>query len=124
MIYFIFTKIGNYLIGDNFSADILLSLVVLPSILILKRCGEILAPYTVSVSLSDNTISVKHGFLTTFEDSLNLRTVENIEVVTSVFGKVLDYATLRVYTYGSWVEIPNVKSPSKLKERIELISAP
>jgi len=76
------------------------------------------------VSLSDNTISVKHGFLTTFEDSLNLRTVENIEVVTSVFGKVLDYATLRVYTYGSWVEIPNVKSPSKLKERIELISAP
>ena len=121
LVYVVFKEIGEYLIGKGFSSDILLSLVVLPSILVLKSCGSILEPYFVKVSLVGGTISVSQGILTTFEDSLSLKTVENIEVITTVLGKWLNYATLRVYAYGSWVVVPNVKNAQVLKCRIEKI---
>ncbi len=121
LMYLLFKEIGEYLIGENFSKDVLLSLVVLPSILVLKSVGEVFEPYFVEVSLSDETLSVKQGILTTFEDSLSLKNVENIEVITTVLGKYLNYATLRVYAYGSWVVVPNVKNAEALKEKIEQI---
>jgi hypothetical protein len=119
LVYLIFKKIGEYLIGDSFSGDILLSLVVLPSILVLKDIDTIIEPYFVSVFLKDEKILVKQGIFTTSEDSLSLKTVENIEVVTTILGKWMNYSTLRVYAYGSWIEIPNVKDAQVLKKKIE-----
>jgi uncharacterized membrane protein YdbT with pleckstrin-like domain len=121
LVYLIFKAIGEHLIGDEFSPDILLSLVVLPSILVLKSSMGILEPYFVEVSLVEETLSVKQGIFTTFEDSLSLKTVENIEVITSLLGKLLNYSTLRVYAYGSWVVVPNIKNAQALKNRIDSI---
>ena len=99
----------------------LLSLVVLPSILVLKSSGKIIEPYFVKVFLNNETLSVKQGILTTYEDSLSLKTVENIEVTTTLLGKWLNYATIRVFAYGAWVTIPNIKNASSVKESIEKI---
>ncbi|MDP2851011.1 MAG: PH domain-containing protein [Sulfuricurvum sp.] len=119
LMYLIFNEIGKYLIGSKFTPDMLLSLVVLPAILVLKSCGKILEPYFVAVSLNNETLSVKQGILTTFEDSLSLKTVENIEVTTTLLGKYRNYATIRVFAYGAWVTIPNVKDAQNIKLRIE-----
>lgn len=122
LIYWLFVQIGEQLIGDEFTPDILLSLVVLPSIYILKDSISIIEPFFVKVILDSETISVKQGVLTTYEDSLNLKNVENIEIVTTLLGRCLDYATLRVYAYGSWVQIPSIKNAANLKTRIEKIT--
>jgi len=119
LMYFIFNEIGKNLIGNDFSPDMLLSLVVLPAILVLKSCGKIFEPYFVEVFLDNETLSVKQGILTTFEDSLSLKTVENIEVTTTLLGKLRNYATIRVFAYGAWVTIPNVKNAQNIKLRIE-----
>lgn len=121
IVYAIFSLIGRWLIGSEFSPDILLSLVVLPAILVLKKLPSIAEPYFVKVSLNNNTLSVKQGILTKFEDSLNLSTVENIEVITTYIGRFKGYSTLRVYAYGSWVEVPNVNDAHKLKAKIEKV---
>ena len=96
-------------------------MVVLPAILVLKQSSEILQPYFVKVSLEDDKLSVTQGILTTFEDSLTLNNVENIETETTLIGKYLNYATIRIYAFGSWVVIPNVKNSHKLKEKLENI---
>lgn len=121
IVYWLFTEIGKWLIGTSFSADILLSMVVLPAILVLKQSSEILQPYFVKVSLEGDKLSVTQGILTTFEDSLTLNNVENVETVTTLIGKYLNYATIRIYAFGSWVVIPNVKNSHELKEKLENI---
>jgi len=121
IVYWLFKEMGESLIGDTFTPDLLLSLVVLPSIMVLKDIGSILDPYFIGVTLKGETVSVTTGVLTKFEDSLSLKTVENIEVVTTFFGRLKGYSTLRVYTYGSWIEIPNIKNAKGLKLEIENI---
>ncbi len=121
IVYWVFHKIGVRLIGEEFSPDVLLSLVVLPAIYILKDSHVIIEPYFVSVWLKNDTVTVKRGFLTTWEDSLSLNNVENIEIVTSFLGRFQNYGSLRVYAYGSWVEIPFIKDAPSLKVRIETI---
>ena len=118
IIYLLFTEIGERVIGEEFSKDILLSMVVLPAILVLKQASNVFQPYFVEVDLQGNTLSVKQGILTTFEDSLNLDTVENVETVTTIIGRLLNYSTIRIYAYGSWVEVPNIQNPEGLKQRL------
>lgn len=121
IVYFLFTFIGESIIGENFSKDVLLSMVVLPAILVLKQASAILQPYFVEVELKNDTLAVKQGILTTFEDSLSLDTVENVETVTTLLGKCLNYSTLRIYAYGSWVIVPNVKNSKILKAKLNKI---
>lgn len=118
-VYWIFKEMGIRLIGDHFSPDMLLSLVVLPAIYILRDSHIILDPFFVSVFLNEKVVTVKRGILTRSEDSLNLRNVENIEVIIPFFGRFMNYGYLNVYAYGSWVEIPYVKDVPKLKAYIE-----
>jgi uncharacterized membrane protein YdbT with pleckstrin-like domain len=121
IVYLLFTKLGQWLIGASFSTDMLLSMVVLPAILVLKQSSEILQSYFVKVSLNNDKLSVTQGILTTFEDSLTLNNVENVETVTTFMGKYLNYSTIRIYAFGSWVIIPNVKNSVKLKSKLEKI---
>lgn len=126
VVYLIFTVIGEYVIGEyvigeDYSKDLLLSMVVLPAIYVLKQTSEILQPYFVKVELNEDVLSVKQGIITTFEDSLILDTVENVETVTTLLGKFLGYSTIRIYAYGSWVIVPNVHNPKQLKDRLETI---
>ena len=121
IVYLLFTAIGEEIIGKDFSKDILLSMVVLPAILVLKQTSEILQPYFVEVELKNDTLAVKQGILTTFEDSLSLDTVENVETVTTILGRFLNYSTIRIYAYGSWVIVPNVQDPQNLKTKLDEI---
>jgi len=121
IVYLLFKFIGELVIGDEFSPDILLSMVVLPAIMVLKELHQIIQPYFVKVSLKGDSLSVKQGILTTYEDSLTLENVENIEMVTTLLGKCLNYSTIRLYAFGSWVIIPNVKNPLVLKAKINKI---
>ncbi|EGR1599163.1 PH domain-containing protein [Vibrio parahaemolyticus] len=119
IVYWLFTAIGEFLIGEDFSTDVLLSMVVLPAILVLKQSSEILQPYFVKVSVKGDKLSVTQGILTVFEDSLSLDNVENVETVTTLLGRFLDYSTLRIYAFGSWVVVPNVKTPKEIKKQLE-----
>ena len=121
IVYQIFTIIGEYVIGEDYSKDLLLSMVVLPAIYVLKQTSEILQPYFVKVDLKEDVLSVKQGIITTFEDSLILDTVENVETVTTLLGKFMGYSTIRIYAYGSWVIVPNVHNPKDLKARLDVI---
>lgn len=121
IVYWLFTAIGELLIGEDFSTDVLLSMVVLPAILVLKKSSEILQPYFVKVSIKGDKLSVTQGILTIFEDNLTLENVENVETVTTIFGRFLDYSTIRIYAFGSWVVVPNVKNPKEIKKELECI---
>jgi uncharacterized membrane protein YdbT with pleckstrin-like domain len=121
IVYLIFTIIGEHVIGDDYSKDLLLSMVVLPAIYVLKQTSEILQPYFVKVDLKEDVLSVKQGIITTFEDSLILDTVENVETVTTLLGKLMGYSTIRISAYGSWVIVPNVHNPKELKARLDVI---
>ncbi|BEE06194.1 PH domain-containing protein [Aeromonas veronii] len=121
IVYWLFTAIGEFLIGEGFSTDGLLSMVVLPAILVLKQSSEILQPYFVKVSIKDDKLSVTQGILTVFEDSLILDNVENVETITTLLGRVLDYSTIRIYAFGSWVVVPNVKNSQEIKKQLEKI---
>ena len=119
VVYIIFEAVGKWLMGEDFRSDTLLSLVVLPAIYVLKDSYTIFEPYFVKIHLSEENVTVETGILTKNLDSLNLKTVENIEIITSPLGRIKGYSTLHVFSYGSWVELPHVKSPAVVKERIE-----
>ena len=119
VVYILFKFVGDQLLGDQFRPDTLLSLVVLPAIYILKDSYLMFEPYFVRVSLSDKTVTVESGILTKRLDCLNLKTVENVEMIRTVLGRLLGYGTLNVYAYGSWVEIPYVENVSIIKSKIE-----
>ncbi|MBJ2146064.1 PH domain-containing protein [Vibrio sp. IB15] len=119
IVYWLFTAIGEFLIGEDFSTDVLLSMVVLPAILVLKQSSEILQPYFVKVSVKGDKLSVTQGILTVFEDSLSLDNVENVETITTLFGRFLGYSTFKIYAFGAWVIVPNVKNPQKVKKHLE-----
>jgi uncharacterized membrane protein YdbT with pleckstrin-like domain len=118
IVYVIFEFVGKSLIS-NFQSDMLLSLVVLPAIYVLRDLHTIFAPFFVKIVLHEDTITVESGILTRRLDCLNLQTVENIELITTLLGRFIGYSTLTIYAYGSWVQLPNVKSPEEVKAKIE-----
>jgi len=119
VVYFIFEFIGQWLIGDNFTSDLLLSVVVLPAIYIFHDIYQIITPFTVTATLSDDEITVKQGIYTEHLDCLKLNTVENVELITTALGRYKNYGTLDLYTYGSSIRIPNVKDYLNIKDDIE-----
>ncbi len=121
IVYVIFEFVGKLLMEGAFRSDTLLSLVVLPAIYVLKDSHRILEPYFLKIVLSDDSVTVESGILTKSLDCLNLKTVENVELITTPLGRIFEYATLNVYAYGSWVEIPHVKHPLPVKEKIEAV---
>jgi hypothetical protein len=73
----------------------------------------------VRVKVSDYEVESKTGILTRRLDTLQLKTVENIEVVTTIGGKWFNYGTIYLYSYGSLVELPFIINVMNIKSDIE-----
>ena len=110
IVYVMFELIGTEVVGTHFQKDTLLSLVVLPAIYVLKDLHTIFEPYFVKVWMNKESVKVQSGILTQRIDNLILKNVENVELTKSPIGRLCGYTTLCLYAYGSWVELPFVKS--------------
>ncbi|KON51684.1 hypothetical protein ACX11_21500 [Vibrio parahaemolyticus] len=110
LVYVMFEFIGTKVVGASFQKDTLLSLVVLPAIYVLKDLHTIIEPFFVKVWMNEESVKVQSGILTQRIDNLILKNVENVELTKSPIGRVFGYTTLCLYAYGSWVELPFVKS--------------
>jgi hypothetical protein len=119
IVFFAFELIGRWLIGDNFTSDLLLSVVVLPAIYVFQDIYKTITPFTVTVTLSDDEITVKQVIFTQHIDCLKFNTVENVELITTLLGRRYNYGTLYLYSYGAAISIPNVKDYMKIKDDIE-----
>lgn len=126
IIYFIFEWIVYLFIEKNdFNSDFLLSLVILPAVYVLKDFHQVFAPLFIKVLFNQENIIVKSGILTRREDSLELKNIENIELVFSpagrwpIFSIWKKYYTLHLFAYGSEIVVPYVKSPLDLHEKIK-----
>jgi len=119
VVYYIFNFIGKNFLDQGFNPEILLSLVVLPAIYILKDLYIVIEPFFVEVSITETNINVKSGILTKKEDTISFKNIENIEIITTLGGRIFDYATLTVFAFGSWVEIPFVKDVMELEKTIK-----
>lgn len=119
VVFMLFREIGEWITDDNFSPDILLSLVVLPAIYLFKDVSEMIEPFFVRVQLNQDEVIVETGIFTRSKDCLKLKNIENVEVVTTLLGRWFNYGTLNLYAYGSWVQIPNITDYQKHQDDIE-----
>jgi uncharacterized membrane protein YdbT with pleckstrin-like domain len=117
--YLAFNYCGEILFEGNFKSDTLFSLLMLPALYVLKTSHIIVSPYFVKVKISETEVQSRTGILTQRLDKLNLRTVENIEVVSSLGGRIFKYSTIYLYAHGSWVRLPFLKKPNQIKKEIE-----
>ena len=119
IVYLVFQYIGIKLVGDDFQTDILLSLVVLPSIYVLKDSHRILEAFFVTIEPAKGSITVNSGILTQRRDKLGFDSVENVERVRSIVGRWKGYSTYYLYAYGSWVRVPFVRDSLELEHWLE-----
>ena len=117
--YLIFNALGRFLLEDDYRADTLFSLVLLPALYIIKDAHIIIAPFFVKVIKSKNCIETQTGILTQRIDKLGFETVENIEVIKSIGGRWLNYGSIYLYAHGSWVVLPSVLDPESVQIEIE-----
>jgi len=117
--FLIFNLLGESLLKTDYRADTLFSIVLLPALYIIKDAHVIFAPYFVKVIKSEKYIEAKTGILTQRTDKLGYETVENIEVVRTIGGRLFNYGTIFLYAHGSWVRLPSVIDPEKVQEMIE-----
>jgi hypothetical protein len=117
--YLAFNFCGELLFEGEFNSDTLFSLLMLPALYVLKTAHVIVSPYFVKVRMSETEVESRTGILTRRLDKLNLKTVENIEVVTTLGGRLFKYSTIYLYAHGSWVRLPFLKNPNQIKLKIE-----
>ncbi|MBA6377686.1 MULTISPECIES: PH domain-containing protein [unclassified Colwellia] len=117
--YLAFNFCGEFLFEGEFNSDTLFSLLMLPALYVLKTAHVIVSPYFVKVRMSETEVESRTGILTQRLDKLNLKTVENIEVVTTLGGRLFKYSTIYLYAHGSWVRLPFLKNPDQIKLKIE-----
>jgi len=86
---------------------------------VLKGAHIIVSPYFVVVTISENEVQSRTGIFTHRLDKLQLKTVENIEIVSTLLGRVFNYSTILLYAHGSWVRLPYVVQPDEIKKQIE-----
>ena len=92
---------------------------LLPTLYVLKGADIIIPPYFVGVKISENEVQSRTGIFTHRLDKLQLKTVENIEIVSTLLGRVFNYSTIYLYAHGSWVALPYVVHPEEIKTQIE-----
>jgi len=117
--YQLFKQLGTVFFGEQYNNDMLYSIVILPTLYIFQGAHIVLAPYFVKVNICEDNIKARTGILTYRHDQLGFKTVENIELVSTLGGRVFGYTTIFLYAYGSWVRIPFVKDSQALKKEIE-----
>ena len=92
---------------------------MLPALYILKTANEIVIPKYVKVKISDNEVESRTVIFTHRLDKLQLKTVENIEVVSTIGGRYFNYGTIYLYAHGSWVELPFLVNANDVKVELE-----
>lgn len=119
-------EFGSYVMDSDDAANTLFSILLLPALLILKGAHIIFEPFTIKIYISDNDVTVKSGLLTRTTDRLNIKTLENIELVKTPVGRMgnrywAKYGTLYLHAYGGMVIMPFLKEPEETQKRIEVI---
>ncbi|UJF21504.1 PH domain-containing protein [Shewanella sp. OMA3-2] len=71
------------------------------------------------VNISDTEVEARTGVLTHRLDKLNLKTVENIEVISTLGGRIFGYSSIYLYAYGSWVHLPFITNCDQVKASLE-----
>ena len=101
------------------SQDLLISMLLLPALYILKDSFCVIEPFSVRVEFYEMKVSVFRGLAPRVKDTLEFKNSENIEVITTIFGRVCGYSTVRLYSPGGYVEIPYVYQPEDIVSRVE-----
>lgn len=117
--FLLFNLFGEKIMGEDFSSDTLFSVLLLPALYILKGAHIIFYPFFVKVRISSKEVESVTGIFTRRSDKLDLKTVENIEVVSNILGRIFNYGTLYFYSYGAWVGLPFIMSASEIKNQLE-----
>ncbi|MGI2104858.1 PH domain-containing protein [Shewanella frigidimarina] len=117
--YLIFNKLGQGLLDADFSSETLFSLLMLPSLYILKSADTVISPWFVMVNISDTEVEARTGVLTQRLDKLNLKNVENIEIISTLGGRIFGYSSIYLYAYGSWVLLPFITNCDQVKASLE-----
>jgi len=117
--YIVFNWFGAFMFDSDFSSETLFSLLMLPALYILKTADEIASPKYVKVKISANEVESRTGIFTQRLDKLQLKTVENIEVVSTIGGRCFNYGTIYLYAHGSWVELPFLVNANEVKKELE-----
>ena len=105
------------LTGDG--GEFLFSLVFLPLVVILKDCGQIIDVFFVEIALSDSCVYVKSGWWVQSVDKLEFKNVENIEMLSTPYGRFKGYGDVDLYSYGSNIRIPYVAKPEEFLRKLE-----
>lgn len=96
-----------------------INLLLLPALYVLRDIGNIFDSMTVSVSLNNESVSVTRGLNPRVVDSLEFKSIENTEVVTTFGGRCFGFSTIRLYSPGGLVEIPYVENPNDINQQIK-----
>ncbi len=103
---------------SGFDPSMLYGVLILSLLYILRDLPDTSEVIFVKASMSKNVLLVKTGYRFQRVDGLELKTVENVELFSTPLGRVLNYGTLMVCSYGSNICIPHVKNPLKIQKEI------
>ncbi|GGO67154.1 PH domain-containing protein [Bowmanella pacifica] len=119
LVYLLISEIGNY-ISEDFAKDTLLSLLLLPAIYVLKDSLIIFEPFFSKVEISKEVVTVKNGITPRITDSLKISSIDNVEVVKTPLGYIFNYASIRLYGKGGYVNMPYVCKADEVSKHFKL----
>ena len=102
------------ILNKNVADETLMSLLLLPALYILKDLDLVIDPLTIKIEKHRDRISVVRGLTPRVRDTLEFKSVENIEVITTVLGSIFNFSTVVLYSPGGNVEIPYVYRANKV----------
>jgi hypothetical protein len=120
IVYFAINWLGTDLVGSDFRQDTLLSLLLLPAIYVLRDLLIIFEPFFVVIKKSTTQVTVKSGITPRVIDTLNLASVDNIEIVKTPLGYCFNYASIRLYGLGGTVDMPYVHNAEEISKAINI----
>ncbi|MFT4805879.1 MAG: hypothetical protein ACI9YE_003108 [Psychroserpens sp.] len=120
IVYFAINWLGKELFASNFRQDTLLSLLLLPAIYILRDVLIIFEPFFAVVNKSESQVTVRSGITPRVIDTLNIASVDNIEIVRTPFGYCFNYASIRLYGRGGSVDMPYVINAEEVSKTINI----
>lgn len=119
-VYLLFNWIGQTVFGSEFGQDTLLSLLLIPALYVLRDFLIIIEPFFVVVEKADTKVKVQYGLAPRVTDTLQLDSVDNVEVSKTPLGLVFNYGTIRLYGRGGQLEMPFVRDADKVAESINI----
>lgn len=113
MVFLFARYLGSIIFQDAFNTQFLYSLLLLPIIGVVNGlCASLIFPFTVKsiIDSKTNRIKVTSGWYNLFEDDMEIKNIENIELNYTMVGKICGYRNLVIRNYGSYISIPYVKN--------------